>query len=159
MDGRLYSVGKEIISMDWVELSLTVLSKTRDSALAEVIMIIIIIITVIIIVGFPTLCQGSPLKVTPPELRTFLHFMHLVAILSSKQAMQKMSLSFGMMNDLPFPPTYVVIRIWVILLSQKSTTYFGRANFAVEAVFMPLMSFVLYLLGPGEEPISTTIAP
>ena len=36
MAGRLYSVGREIISMDWVELSLTVLSKTRDSALAEV---------------------------------------------------------------------------------------------------------------------------
>ena len=50
MDGRLYSVGKEIISMDWVELSLTVLSKTRDSALAEVIIIIIIIIIVIITV-------------------------------------------------------------------------------------------------------------
>ena len=48
MDGRLYSVGKEIISMDWVELSLTVLSKTRDSALAEVIIIIIIITSVII---------------------------------------------------------------------------------------------------------------
>ena len=53
MDGRLYSVGKEIISMDWVELSLTVLSKTRDSALAEVtiitIIIIIIFITIIIL--------------------------------------------------------------------------------------------------------------
>ena len=51
MDGRLYSVGKEIISMDWVELSLTVLSKTRDSALAEVIItiMIIIILTVIIL--------------------------------------------------------------------------------------------------------------
>ena len=47
MAGRLYSVGKEIISMDWVELSLTVLSKTRDSALAEV--IIVIVITVFII--------------------------------------------------------------------------------------------------------------
>ena len=44
MAGRLYSVGREIISMDWVELSLTVLSKTRDSALAEVIIINIIII-------------------------------------------------------------------------------------------------------------------
>ena len=43
MAGRLYSVGKEIISMDWVELSLTVLSKTRDSALAEVIITVIII--------------------------------------------------------------------------------------------------------------------
>ena len=42
MAGRLYSVGREIISMDWVELSLTVLSKTRDSALAEVIIITII---------------------------------------------------------------------------------------------------------------------
>ena len=50
MAGRLYSVGKEIISMDWVELSLTVLSKTRDSALAEVIIsIIIVIITIIIL--------------------------------------------------------------------------------------------------------------
>ena len=43
MAGRLYSVGKEIISMDWVELSLTVLSKTKDSALAEVIITVIII--------------------------------------------------------------------------------------------------------------------
>ena len=33
--------------------------------------------------------------------------MHLVAILSSKQAMQNISLSFGMMNDFPFPPTYI----------------------------------------------------
>ena len=50
MDGRLYSVGKEIISMDWVELSLTVLSKTRDSALAEVTIITIIIDIIIIII-------------------------------------------------------------------------------------------------------------
>ena len=48
MSGRLYSVGKEIISMDWVELSLTVLSKTRDSALAEVIITIIIVIIIIV---------------------------------------------------------------------------------------------------------------
>ena len=50
MAGRLYSVGREIISMDWVELSLTVLSKTRDSALAEVIIITIIITIIIIII-------------------------------------------------------------------------------------------------------------
>ena len=50
MSGRLYSVGKEIISMDWVELSLTVLSKTRDSALAEVIMIMIIIMIIMTII-------------------------------------------------------------------------------------------------------------
>ena len=36
--------------MDWVELSLTVLSKTRDSALAEVIMIMIIIMIIITII-------------------------------------------------------------------------------------------------------------
>ena len=42
MGGRVYSVGREIISMDWVELSLTVLSKTKDSALAEVIIMTLI---------------------------------------------------------------------------------------------------------------------
>ena len=54
-----------------------------------------------------TLCQGSPLKVTPPEVSTCLHLTHLVAILSSKQLTQKMSLSLGMMKDLPLPPTWV----------------------------------------------------
>ena len=36
MEGRLYSVGEEIVSMDWLDLSLSVLSRTRASALAEV---------------------------------------------------------------------------------------------------------------------------
>ena len=62
------------------------------------------------------------------------------------------------MNDLPFPPTYARTRV-ILLTLVVDNLYFGRANFAVEAVFMPLVSFVLYLLGPGEEPISTTIAP
>ena len=35
MDGVVYSVGKEVISMDWISLSLKVLTKTKQSALAE----------------------------------------------------------------------------------------------------------------------------
>ena len=35
MNGVVYSVGKEIISMDWISLSLKVLTKTKQSALAE----------------------------------------------------------------------------------------------------------------------------
>ena len=64
MAGRLYSVGREIISMDWVELSLTVLSKTRDSALAEVIIINIIIIIISIIITFIRAVSASAWAVT-----------------------------------------------------------------------------------------------
>ena len=66
-----------------------------------------------------------------------------------------------MMNDLPFPPTYMeklVHTTYIFTNSLILSAYFGRANFAVEAIFMPLMSFVLYLLCPGEKPIATTIA-
>jgi len=34
------------------------------------------------------LCQGSPLKVTPPVVKTPRHFVHFVATLSSKQGTQ-----------------------------------------------------------------------
>lgn len=52
-----------------------------------------------------TLCHGSFLKVTPPDVRTFLHLTHLVAILSSKQETQNISFSLGIMKDLL--PTYI----------------------------------------------------
>ena len=35
MDGVVYSVGKEIIALDWISLSLRVLTNTKQSALAE----------------------------------------------------------------------------------------------------------------------------
>ena len=47
-----------------------------------------------------SLCQGSPLNVTPPVVRTNLHLVHFVAIRSSKQVTQQISLSLGMMKDL-----------------------------------------------------------